>query len=517
MSPIGYTYLNQYYRLLLPKLSVEVYQDGAAETETLRSYGATKRKVLPRHLKTPVSPYEHMIAAIKHQGIRLHFFAAIFECIDVVEFTQFIAAAPNSRYNRVLWHLYEWLTDTRLDLPDLKQGNYVALFEDDYYFTLAEGWRDRRTRVRNNAIGTREYCPTVRKTPKIRALADTDVYQTAYAKIQALGSGTSADVLGRSINYLYTKETRSSNEIEREAPDKRKMQRFLNAIKNAGLFELSKEKLIDLQNQIVAETAKADDYRNHEIYVGSTIQRFGEMDEDVHYIGAPAKDVPSMMNGLLTLHDQLMLDGKVPTLIHAALISFGEVYIHPFNDGNGRIHRYLIHDVMRQREPNHQFIIPVSASILKNPKRYDKVLESLSTPLMAMLDYHFDDDKRVVINNDINYMYRYPDFTEHVVFIYEMMNMAVSDELISEILLLMAFDQIKRAINAEADVPNHRLDTLVSILIRRAGRISKAKRPMFLEFLGERELDRIQSLTEFVLKETKDRFDVDLQALMITS
>lgn len=136
---------------------------------------------------------------------------------------------------------------------------------------------------------------------------------------------------------------------------------------------------------------------------------------------------------------------------------------------------------------------------------------------MAILDYHFDDDKRVVINNDINYMYRYPDFTEHVVFIYEMMNMAVSDELISEILLLMAFDQIKRAINAEADVPNHRLDTLVSILISRAGRISKAKRPMFLEFLGERELDRIQSLTEFVLKETKDRFHVDLQALMITS
>ncbi len=514
MKPVGYTFLNQHYQLLLPKVGLEVYQGDSAEPEVKRAYGATKRKILPRRLKAPSSPYEHMIAAIKHQGIRLHFFAALFLKIDVAEFTRFIAAAPNSKHNRVLWHLYEWLTEKQLDLPDLKQGNYMALFDDEYYFTLAEGWRDRRTRVRNNAIGTREYCPTVRKTAPVRELAKLNVYETAYAKVQELGESISADILGRSISYLYTKETKSSNEIEREPPDNRKMQRFLNALKNAGLFELSKEKLIDLQNQIVADSAKATDYRRHEIYVGSTIQRFGEMDEDVHFVGAPAKDLPSMMRGLLATHDQLMLDGQVPSLIHATIISFGEVYIHPFDDGNGRIHRYLIHDVMRQREPDHKFIIPISASILKNQKRYDEVLETISTPLMAMLDYHFDDSKRIVINNNIDYMYRYPDFTEHVIFIYEMMNMAISKELMSEILLLMVFDGIKKSINQQVDVPNNTLDTLVSIVMSGGGRVSKAKRARFLAFMNEGQITAVEKLAVTLMNQVEERFKEDLTALM---
>lgn len=514
MIPIGYAHLNQYYQLLLPKLRLEVYQDSSAETESIRAYGASQRKILPKHLKTPNSPYAHMIAAIKYQGIRLHFFAAIFRKIDVAEFTQFIALAPNSKHNRVLWHLYEWLTGFKLLLPDLKFGNYVALFEDKYYFTLAEGHRDRRTRVRNNAIGTREYCPTVRKTAEVQLLAETNVYETAYAKVQSLGEQISADVIDRSINYLYTKETKSSNAIEREPPDKRKIQRFLNAIKNAGLFELSKDKLIDLQNQVVADSVKATDYRDYEIYVGSTIQRFGEMDEDVHFVGCPAKHLQSMMHGLLEMHDQMMLDNKIPSLIHAAIVSFAEVYLHPFEDGNGRIHRYLIHDVMRQREPDHQFIIPISAAILKNEKEYDAVLESISTPLMAMLDYHFDADKKVVINNDIDYMYRYPDFTDHVVFVYEMMNTAISEELLQEIVLLLTFDTIKSAMNKQADIPNGKLDTLVSIIISNAGRVSKAKKPIFMSYFNELQINEIELQAVKMIELAKSRFSVDLTALM---
>jgi len=516
MTPIGYAYLNQYYQLLLPKLNLEVYQDPSAETESIQRYGASQRKILPRHIKTPTSPYEHMIAAIKHQGIRLPFFAAIFRRLDVEAFTLFIAAAPNAKHNRVLWHLYEWLIDTQLALPDLKFGNYVALFDDRYYFTLAEGDRDRRTRVRNNAIGTREYCPTVRKTPEINKLAKTDVYKTAYAEIQKLGEHLSADVIGRSVNYLYTKETRSSNAIENERPDDRRTQRFLNAIKNAGLFELSKEKLIDIQNQIVAETAKAGDYRDFEIYVGSVIHRRGEMDEDVHYVGCPARHVHSMMRGFFALHDRLMLDGGIPSLIHAAIVSFAEVYIHPFTDGNGRIHRYLIHDVMRQREHDHRFVIPISAAILRNTSKYDEVLESISVPLLAMLDYHFDNDRRLVIDNDIDYVYRYPDFTRHVCFVYEMMNTAISEELVQEIVLLQVFDTIKEVINRLVDVPNHKLDTLVSIVISGGGKVSRSKHRLFGAHLDDSQIADIESLATALIERMKSQFSVDLQAVMNT-
>lgn len=516
MKPVGYTFLNQHYKLLLPKLGVEVYQDPKAEIESTISYGGSKRKLLPKNRRNLDTPYENMAAAIKYQGIRLHFFAAMFKVIDVDEFTSYIDKRPNSQTNRVLWFLYEWLTEKRLDLADLTTGNYVTLFDDQYYFTICNGERDRRTRIINNAIGTHEYCPTVRKTPEIMEMSKVNVYETAFAEVQKIGEALSADVIGRSINYLYTKETRSSTEIEKEKPDKKKMQRFLNVIKNAGLFELSKGKLIDLQNQIVEDKVKAKDYRECEIYVGSTIQRYGFVDEDVHYIGARAKTVNSMMDGLLSTHEKLMLDAKVPALMHAAIISFGEVFIHPFEDGNGRIHRYLIHDVLKQREPDHKFIIPISAAILKNSGRYDQVLEEVSKPILAMLDWELDTENgnRVVINNDIDYMYRYPDYTEQVKFVYEMMNAAIAEDLIEEICLLLVFDLIKKAINKTSDIPNMKLDTIISIIVSGGGKVSKAKSNLVRQYLTEHQLDEVEAIAIKLIKEMKAKFKINVQKLV---
>jgi hypothetical protein len=516
MKPVGYTFLNQHYKLLLPKLGVEVYQDPKAETESTISYGGSKRKLLPKNRRNLDTPYENMAAAIKYQGIRLHFFAAMFKVIDVDEFTSYIGKRPNSQTNRVLWFLYEWLIEKPLALPDLTTGNYITLFDDQYYFTIQNGERDRRTRIINNAIGTHEYCPTVRKTPEIMEMSKINVYETAFAKVQKLGEALSADVIGRSVNYLYTKETRSSTEIEKEKPDKKKMQRFLNVIKNAGLFELSKGKLIDLQNQIVEEKVKAVDYRECEIYVGSTIQRYGFVDEDVHYIGARAKTVNSMMDGLLSTHERLMLDAKVPALMHAAIISFGEVFIHPFEDGNGRIHRYLIHDVLKQREPDHKFIIPISAAILKNSGRYDQVLEDVSKPILAMLDWELDTENgnRVVIHNDIDYMYRYPDYTEQVKFVYEMMNAAIAEDLIEEICLLLVFDLIKKVINETSDIPNMKLDTIIAIIVSGGGKVSKAKSHLVLQYLTEHQLNEVEAIAVKLINEMKAKFKIDVQKLV---
>lgn len=512
MNPIGYSYLNKHYKLLLPKLGIEVYHDINAEAEHTVDYGASKRKIIPVTRKYKDCPYEQMLEAIKYQGIRLHFFAMIFKKCNISEFTFFITEKPNSKHTRVLWFLYEWLTDKKLNIPDLKSGNYVNLFEDKFYYTLKNGVKNKRTRIINNAIGTKDFCPTVRKTPEILRLANIDVYETAWAKMQKLGEQISADHIGRSINYLYSKETKSSTEIEKESPDRQKMQRFLKAIKNAGYFELTKEKLIDLQNKIVTGEYEADDYRKGEIYVGSVINHYNFADEDVHYVGPLAKHVPNMMQGLLDTHDNLMTDNLVPSLIHASIISFGEVYIHPMVDGNGRIHRYLIHDVMKQREPIHEFIIPISASILKNQDKYDKVLDSISKPLMAILEYELDEkqNNEIKIKNDIDYMYRYPDYTEHVLFIYEMMQCAISNELIEEICLLIVFDYAKKSINSIADIANGTLDKIVSILISHGGVCSKSKLKFVTKHIDAKHLSVIESEICKLISSIKEKLEVDV-------
>lgn len=49
MKALGYTYLNEHYSLLLPKLNVEVYQDSDSDKEKIVTYGASKRKIIPGH------------------------------------------------------------------------------------------------------------------------------------------------------------------------------------------------------------------------------------------------------------------------------------------------------------------------------------------------------------------------------------------------------------------------------------------------------------------------------------
>jgi Fic family protein len=71
----------------------------------------------------------------------------------------------------------------------------------------------------------------------------------------------------------------------------------------------------------------------------------------------------------------------------AALISFGFVFIHPFVDGNGRLHRYLIHHVLAKKNFSEQGIIfPVSAAMLNQINDYRICLESFSKPLLEFIE-----------------------------------------------------------------------------------------------------------------------------------
>jgi Fic family protein len=61
-----------------------------------------------------------------------------------------------------------------------------------------------------------------------------------------------------------------------------------------------------------------------------------------------------------------------PPIIRASAIAFGFVFIHPFENGNGRIHRFLIHDFLsRDNFLPTGMIIPVSAHMVNNLKLYD--------------------------------------------------------------------------------------------------------------------------------------------------
>ena len=519
MRPVGYAFLQAHYEFSLPKLDCEYFQGDHAKGIKTINYGASTRKVLCNRTKIGETPFDHIKAAINYQGIRLQYLYVIFKAIDEKHLTEQILKTPTSRQSRVVWFLFEWLMEKKLDIPDLKTGNYVHLFDSKYYFTRRSGVRCQRTRVNNNALGTRAFCPCIRKTHKVLELVKVDVYETAFAQMQEMGILLNADVVDRCINYLYTKESKTSSEIEREIPSKQRLKRFNQALKNAGLYNLNKHTLLSVQNQIVDQKAGVDDYRREEIYVGETKQKGSFIDQDIHFVGPKAAHVDNMMEGLLVTHDNLMTDCDMPPLMHAATISFGLVYIHPFDDGNGRTHRYLLHDVFKQRDKRHEFIIPISATILKNEKAYEAILNTVSTPLLLLLDYEIDSENqnRVVIHNDLHYMYRYPDFTPHVEYIYEMMDTSIKLELLSEVAYLTTFDTIKKVINQNADVSANHANTIINIIINNGGKASNNKREYILEHISEEVLELVEASAQHVFEAMGKKLGVDIENLKFES
>jgi len=493
MELAGYTYLIEELGLSLPPLGLELAIGNKAQDE-IKPYGAVRIKILAKTKKVGSNVFEQIETAIQYQGVRLAYMAPIFEKLDANQLADFIKGKPQSVSRRCIWFLYEWLTDTRLDIENSK-SNYAPLLDKNFYYTMHDGEKDSRTRIINNMIGNKYFCPMIRKPKEIIDCAKKDIMEMAQYQLNNLHRSINPELLGRSVEYLYTKETKSSTEIERENTPEAKMRKFYRVLKTSGAINLSKRRLIDIQNEIVRSEKKDNDFRKEEIYVGETRPTWLDgFEENIHFIGPKWECVEDLMGGLLDTHKALLLDNSLPPMMHAALISFGFIYIHPFSDGNGRIHRYLIHDVLKCRTSTDQdFIIPVSATILQRANEYDQVLENISKPIMALVDYEMDEnDHSISINNNIDYMYRFPDLTPHVLFLYEMMEASISEDLIQEVLYIVKYDAVKKAIEEKYDIPNKELNLLIQLALQNSGKISNRKRERFLKWIPENELESLE-------------------------
>jgi len=61
--------------------------------------------------------------------------------------------------------------------------------------------------------------------------------------------------------------------------------------------------------------------------------------EHVHFVCPKTEDLADLMNGWMRMMENLR-HAKVDPVCAAAAASFGFMFIHPFEDGNGRIHRF---------------------------------------------------------------------------------------------------------------------------------------------------------------------------------
>lgn len=125
------------------------------------------------------------------------------------------------------------------------------------------------------------------------------------------------------------------------------------------------------------------------------------------------------MEGWSALTRRLLASPFDPALA-AAATAFAFVCIHPFEDGDGRIHRFLIDDMLAKRgfsPPG--IVLPVSAAILGQRAAYDQVLERFSNAILPSIDWVWSGDARLVVRNDSIDLYAFFDVTAQAEHLHE--------------------------------------------------------------------------------------------------
>lgn len=429
---------------------------------------------------------DHLEFAMKYDGTNLSILAEIFRKVDVTDILTYVQSKPTGKYARRLWFLYEFVVGNRLLLDDLNRGNYVDLLDPDEYYTSDRSRKVRRQRINDNLLGDGRFCPIVRRTERLSNLETADLTQ----RCKQIVASYPAELLKRALSYLYIKETKSSFEIERITPSTDRTERFVTLLRSAEREDfVDKDRLINLQNRIVDPRFAEEDYRTTQNYVGETL---AWRQERVHFACPKPEDIHDLMAGLIAAH-QRMADGGVQAVVHAAAVSYGFVFMHPFEDGNGRIHRFLIHNILaRHGFTPEGMIFPVSAVMLKHLGAYDDSLEEFSRSLMSLVEFTLDADGQMTVQNDTGRRYRYIDMTAQAEALFSFVETTIDTELVEELSFLANYDRTKAAIQRIVDMPDRKIDLFIRLCIQNNGKLSQRKRESHFDFLTADEIARME-------------------------
>jgi len=287
-------------------------------------------------------------------------------------------------------------------------------------------------------------------------------------------------------------DSRASFEIEGERPPRNRLERWGRAVLEAGKNRLTLDEIVRLHRVLIEDTRFVSaGLRPDGVFLGER-GRYG--DPLPEFIGARPDNLEDLMGGLVEANDRMRDDGVDPVL-KAAATAFGFVYVHPFQDGNGRVHRCLIHHVLAERKftpPG--MVFPVSSVMLDRIDDYRATLQAHSRPLMPFIEWRPTPERNVEVLNETADLYRYFDCTAEAEFLYACVRRTVERDLPHEIDYLRRQDEAIRRIMDAVEMPDRVAEDLVLFIRQNDGSLSKKRREGEFNNLRDEEVASIEDI-----------------------
>lgn len=335
----------------------------------------------------------------------------------------------------------------------------------------------------DNIAGSRDFCPTIIKTPKLTQSANLDIPQLLTKLTDEFGEA----LLLRSSVWLTLRESKASFKIEGEGNQTSRIARFADVIGSQtgkGELPVNESALRLLQQAILGESVAIKQYglRQSPVFVGQTYH----FKEVVHYIAPSYPMLKDKLAGLQAFWDKTMGQSSV---MRTAVIAFGFIYIHPLADGNGRVHRFLFNDILRRDGAlQDSLILPISGVIAESSseqQRYAQLLDEVSKPLMASVQEHYHFTKKHHVYADgihsnlvfegekqANPIWSYPDLTKHVIYLARLIEQVVIHNMREESLYLLHHEEAREAIKEIIEMPNDYADRLICSIRQNQGKLT---------------------------------------------
>ncbi|MDH3691808.1 MAG: Fic family protein [Gammaproteobacteria bacterium] len=478
------------YSYLIDELSLNTilpYQVHAIALNNSRQ--KTPECIVHPYQKLPkLGIYDNLLFALKYEGVNLLILKQVFLTTGPDEIQTAVDAQPTSAYARRLCYLFEWLTGDELSPPGELGGAYADVLDKKYQYPTATSLNVKRWRVRDNLPGSSDFCPLVYRTQRLDSYLKADLPGQAEQVVRDVPP----DLLRRAAAFLLLNDSKASFEIEREKPSKDRAQRWAAIIGRAGETHLSASTLIDMQRDLIEDDRFVTlGLRTEGGFVGEH-SPIGDPRPD--HISARAEDLENLISGIVAF-ELYSAANNYDTVLSAASLAFGFVYVHPFEDGNGRLHRYLIHHVLSARSyfPG-EVIAPISVAILADLVGYRHVLESVSRPMLTVVNWQPTERGNVeVLNETVDY-YRYFDATLHAEFLFSCIERTIEKELPDELRFLSARDDFHRKAAFIVEMPERTLDLLFHMLRQNDGLFSRRMRKGEFRALSDEEVDELESV-----------------------